>query len=97
MDILNDYYPMCPANPDTYELSESEISENNEHINRLDTLNGSRKRKKNLVFDDFCLKYSDDLWYLWCTIKEFTNSGSILARMDYPLFCSMCYDNSNKY
>ena len=94
MDILNDYYPLYPENPN--KASDSEISENNEYISKLDSINNSKKRKKNLKFDDFCLKYSDDLWYLWCIISEFTNNGNILANMEYSSFCSMCYENSVK-
>ena len=94
MDILNDYYPLYPENPD--KASDSEISENNEYISKLYSINNSKKRKKNLKFDDFCLKYSDDLWYLWCIISEFTNNGNILANMEYSSFCSMCYENSVK-
>ena len=55
MDVLNDYYPLYPENPDTAGLSESELSENQEHIETLERLNGGRKRKKPLHFDDFCL------------------------------------------
>ena len=95
MDILNDYYPLVPENPD--KGSDSEISENNEYIAKLDSINNGRKRKKKLTFDDFCLKYSDDLWYLWCIIKDFTKDGNVLANMEYSSFCSMCYDNSVKY
>ena len=97
MDILNDYYPLVPENPQLEGLSDSEISENNEYIAKLDSINNGKKRKKNLTIDDFCLKYSDDLWYLWCIIKDFTQNGNILASMDYSSFCSMCYTNSVKY
>jgi hypothetical protein len=71
MDVLNDYYPLHPPNPD-HSLSDSEISENNEHISKLDNINLNRKRKKHITFDDFCIKYSDDLWYIWCIIKDYT-------------------------
>ena len=81
MDILNDYYPLYPENPE--KASDSEISENNEYIAKLDSINNSRKRKKNLNVDDFCLKYSDDLWYLWCIISDYTKNGNILANMEY--------------
>jgi len=99
MDILNDYYPLYPENPETAQLSESEQSENNEYIQKLDNINGQRKRKKNLTFDDFCLKNSDDIWYLWCIINEFTenNSTPLLDKMDYCSFCTMCYNNSTRY
>ena len=39
MDILNDYYPLNGNNPKNNDLSDSEISENNEHIARLQSLN----------------------------------------------------------
>ena len=97
MDTLNDYYPLYPENPDLSGVSESEQSENNDYIRRLDAINATRKRKKLFTFDDFCIKYSSDLWYMWCMLKEFTKNGNLFARMDYSTFCSMCYENSNKW
>jgi hypothetical protein len=97
MDILNDQYPLYPPNPETSSISESEAEENVSHINRLDAINNGRKRKKNMTFDDFCMKYSDDIWYLWCTIKEYTNMSNLLSLMDYSTFCTVCYENSYKY
>jgi hypothetical protein len=99
MDTLNDYYPLYPPNPETCSLSESEISENLQHLTELERINERKKRKRAMVYDDFMLKYSDDLWYLWCIIREFTdtNYSTLLDRMDYPSFCNMCYENSTKY
>ena len=96
MDIFNDYYPLYPDNPDTLNLSDSDISENNEYISSLEKLNSGRKRKKEYTFDDFCMIHSDNMWYLWCIINEFTdtNSSVLLSRMNYHMFCSMCYENS---
>jgi hypothetical protein len=90
MDILNDYYPLYPYNPDTANLSDSELSEREEYIN---TLTNSRRR---LTFDDWCLVYSDELWYMWCMLKEHTtyNILPIFNRMDYGSFCHMAYENS---
>lgn len=94
MDILNDHYPLYPPCPDT----DSEESEhNNEHIKRLDRLNEGKKRKKLMSIDDFCLKYGDDIWYIWCIIKDYSTDSNLLDRLDYPGFCELCYTNSTKY
>ena len=98
MDTLNDYYPLYPRNPGTSDLSDSEISENNEYISALDSINAGRKRKKEFTYDDFCLIHNDNLWYLWCIINEFTETNKcvLLNKMLYPNFCVMCYENSTK-
>ena len=95
MDILNDQLHPYPPNPATTDLSESEISENEEYITTLRKINRTRKRPRRLSFDDWNMMYSDDLWYLWCLIVPF-KEVPILDRMDYPTFCSMCYENSSK-
>jgi hypothetical protein len=81
MDYLNDFYPLYPPNPDPPDESFVEAS---------------RKRKKKLDFSDFCNIHSDDLWYLWCMITEFSSNtdAGLLSRMDYAMFCSLCYENS---
>jgi hypothetical protein len=91
MDILNDYYPLHPKN------NENSDSEDEVYIQKLDKINNEKKRKKMLTIDDFCIKYSDDMWYIWCIIKDYTYSSQFLDKLDYPGFCSMCYDNSSKY
>ena len=94
MNNLNDYYPLYPPNPDTCGLSESELSENAEYVEKLT----NRKRKKELTYEDFCLIHNDDLWYLWCIINEFTdtNNSLLLNKLTYVSFCTMCYNNSSK-
>ena len=96
MDILNDYYPLYPTNPSAPSDSEEE-NENNQHIKRLEHNNENRKRKKMLTIDDFCLKYGDDIWYIWCIIKDYSLESNLLDRLDYSSFCEMCYQNSTKY
>jgi len=99
MDILNDYYPLNGNNPKNDDLSDSEISENNEHILRLQTLNENRlnkKRRKEYSIDEWCSIHSDDLWYMWGIISEFKKTSYILDKMDYTSFCDMCYQNSSK-
>jgi hypothetical protein len=96
MDILNDYNTRHPPNPINDGLSDSEISENEDYVNKLKTLNINRKRKKEFTFDDWSMIYSDDLWYLWCIISEFKKNSNVLDKMDYSNFCSMCYENSTK-
>ena len=93
MDILNDYYPLYPENPDTKDLSESDI----EYVNTLNVLNGSRKRKKVMNPDEWNAVHSDDLWYLWCVINEYTttNNCGLLNLMNFSTFCDTCYLNSS--
>ena len=95
MDIFNEYCPLHPANPN----DESDYSEDYDHLEILDGINDRKKKKKCLSCDDFCLKYSDDLWYLWCNIMDYRDSSySVLFdRMDYSGFCCMCYENSSKF
>jgi len=99
MDILNEYYPLYAPNPDKENLSESDISENEQYANTLLRINGSKKNKKGMTFDDWSMVYSDDLWYLWCMMSEFTqgNNIKIFDKMDYASFCSMSYENSSKF
>ena len=96
MDILNDYYSTNGQNPATDNLSDSEISENNEYISKLKNINENRRKRRYYSFDDWCMLYSDDLWYLWGIISEFKKSTNVLDTLDYPKFCDMCYQNSTK-
>ena len=98
METLNDYYPIYSENPENANLSDSERSENNNYVETLRTLNENRKRKRTLTFDDFCLVHSDDLWYLWCMVNEFTvtNTVAIFDKIDYAKFCVLCYENSTR-
>jgi hypothetical protein len=95
MDTLNDYYPLYPQNPSRDNLTGAELEDYNNNINQLNNIN----RKKPFLFDDWNLKYSDDIWYLWCTINEFTQTANIniLDRMTFASFCAMCFENSSKY
>jgi hypothetical protein len=95
MDILNDQLRPYPPNPNNVDLSESELSENEEHVATLRKIKERRKRSRQICFDDWNMLYSDDLWYLWCLIVPFKENG-VLDRMDYSSFCSMCYENSSK-
>ena len=89
MDILNEYYPLYPDNPANEGLSDSDLEENRNYVEKI-------KKRKKINFDDFCALHSDDLWYLWCIINEFTNTNNLdlLNKIDYPSFCSMCYENT---
>ena len=94
----NDYFPYYQQNPETEHLSESEREENDYYFNKLENINNNKKRKKDLDVDDWNTKYSEDLWYLWSIINEFTevNNSNILNKMSYAGFCMMCFDNSTK-
>ena len=95
MDILNDYYPLYPTNPEI--VSDSEESENENYIKKFENINTGKKRKKILTIDDFCLKYNDDMWYIWCIIHDYSQTSGLLNNMTYTTFCEMCYQNSSKY
>ena len=75
----------------------TESSEKDEYTSKLKSLN-ENKRKKEYIFDDFCLIHSDNLWYMWCIINEFTDTNNciLLNKMNYPMFCAMCYENSSR-
>jgi len=91
MDTLNEFYPLYPPNPDTEHLTPEELELNKNLISRAEF----RKRKRPLHFDDFCTIHSDDLWYLWCTITEFTNGSCMLNKLTYAKFCAICFENSS--
>ena len=93
MDLLNDYYPLYPPNPEYEGMSNEEYEE------RMDYIEGLNKRKADLHYDDWYLKYSEDLWYLWCIINEHTstNLSPLLCNMEYAHFSTMCFENSQKY
>jgi hypothetical protein len=95
MDVLNDYYPLYSEYPESVSTSESE--ENASYIDKLDSINVHKKRKKIMVFDDFCLKYNDEMWYIWCVIHDYSQHTNLLNKLDFPAFCDVCYQNSTKY
>ena len=99
MDLLNDYHPIYPPNPDKADLSDSELSENEKYTNTLLRINGSRRNKKGMTFDDWCRVYSDELWHMWCIISDFTQSNNLnlFDKADYASFCSMAFENSSKF
>jgi hypothetical protein len=75
-------------NEDT--LSESDLSEREEYINNLTNL------RRRLTFDEWSLVYSEDLWYMWCMLKEYTtyNTIPVFGNMDYGSFCHIAYEKS---
>ena len=95
MDILNDQIHGYGKNPLHEDLSDSEVSENQEYANKLSNLNKNRRKRKGYTFDDWCLVYSDDLWYLWNIVSEYKTCG-VLDTLDFPSFCDMCYKNSSQ-
>ena len=99
MDILNDYYPLCPSNPDIPSDTDNEIeyAEDYAYIEKLDNLNAGKKRKNIFTIDDFCLKYNDDMWYLWNILHDYSQSSNLLDNLTFSKFCEMCYENSSKY
>jgi len=96
MDVLNDYYPLSQPNPDVPSDSE-ESTADAEYIKKLDTINAGRKRKKIFTFDDFCLKYNDDMWYIWNIVHDYSQTSGILDHLTFAKFCAVCYENSTQY
>jgi hypothetical protein len=43
------------------------------------------------------IKYNDEMWYIWCIIKDYSEGSSLFNRIDYAKFCILCYENSAKY
>ena len=68
-----------------------------EYIKELDSINSRKKRKRIMTMDDYCLKYGDDIWYLWNIIKDYSETSGVCEKLDYPTFCQVCYENSEKY
>jgi hypothetical protein len=99
MDTLNDYYPLYLQNPDVIDLSDSELDELDQHRESVFRHQAGRLNKKDLTFDDWSCIYSDEIWYLWCMIGEYTctNALPFFNKMEYSNFCSMLYDTSSKY
>ncbi len=97
MDLLNDYYPLYVENPHG-PSDDSEASENNDYIEQLDSLivNSRKRRKKMLSIDDYCMKYGDDMWYIWCLIHDYSHSVNLFDKINYGQFCQLCYENSTK-
>ena len=95
MDILNDYYPLHPPKPESV-TDTDETLEDYEHIKKLDDINNRKKRKKIFTLDDFCIKYNDEMWYIWNIIHDYSISG-LLDRLTFSEFCEVCYKNSSKH
>ncbi len=92
MDTLNNRYPVFAPNPEYEFLSEADQAEKREYAELVRT----KKRKKRMTLDEFCCAYSDDLWYLWNIISEYTsiNNSKLLGKIDYARFCLICYHNT---
>ena len=73
-----------------------ETLEDYEHIKKLDDINNRKKRKKIFTLDDFCIKYNDEMWYIWNIIHDYSISG-LLDRLTFSEFCEVCYKNSSKH
>ena len=80
-------------------MSEAELYELGDYVDSIVNNNNNRVNKRDFLFDDWCIIYSDELWCLWCTIKEYNeiNVLSFLDKMTYYTFCRMCYKNSTKF
>lgn len=99
MDLLNDQYPLF--NEDTLDDNNSdESSDYLEKKNIATEIQKLIKSKSNkfLKFDEWNIIYSDELWYLWCTVQETIsiNNSPFLDRIEYTAFCNWIYKNSSK-
>ena len=83
MDKFNEIYPLYPDNPDT---SDSDLDE---HLDKIIEI----KKRETGIFNEYEWKYyhSDDMWYLWCTMNEFTaqNGLCFFDRLTYSQFCEI--------
>lgn len=84
MDLLNEEYPLYPPNPNPYSDSDKEEVE--------------KLRNRDLPFDLFCIKYSDELWNFWCICKEHNHFYMLpfFDKINYNSFCHFCFKNSKK-
>jgi len=92
---MDDYYNY--NDNASWDSDESEIDANKDYIKKLDDLNENRKRKKTLTVNDFCLKYNDDMWYIWCIVNDYSKTSGLLNQLDFTKFCDICYENSSKF
>ena len=98
-DSSNDYSPNNNASRMTLHINnEATRTSNKINPNNVVFVNNN-KNKKLEQFDSWTLEFSDDLWYMWNILKEYTQNASIpiLDLMDYPAFVNMCHVNSSKY
>jgi hypothetical protein len=79
--------------------SESSNDDSPQNIIIVNKNNKIPKNKKLEQFETWTLEFSDDLWYMWNILKEYTQNASIpiLDLMDYTAFVNMCHANSSKY
>ena len=89
-----------PKNNDDYSL---QILNKNDYSDSDSTsddyiIHSFYRKSKKISLDQWEFIFSDDIWYMWSILKEYTRHGNlpILDSMDYPSFVSMCYHNSNK-
>jgi hypothetical protein len=90
MDVFDELYPSnTQANNHEFDSTSNSDYSDSEFRSR------ALKRKKKLGFDDWCAVYSDDTWYLWNILNDYSDKSRFLKRLDYSTFCSMCYDVSD--
>jgi hypothetical protein len=81
-------------------LSDTDSSDTNDYYNNVNNNLNYYHRKKNknyLNLDDWVTVYSDDLYYIWNIIKEYTTHNvPILDQLDYTKFVILCFENSSK-
>jgi hypothetical protein len=73
--------------------SDTESSDGNEYNN----IHSRKKNKNYLNLDDWVTVYSDDLYYIWNIIREYTTYNvPILDQLDYSKFVILCFENSSR-
>ena len=97
MDKHDEYYSFWSQPPIQTEEESLDSNSDYEYIQTLDSINNRKKRKRIMTMDDYCLKYGDDIWYLWCIIKDYSETSGVCEKLDYSTFCQVCYENSEKY
>lgn len=69
------------------------------HVENIIYINRSRKKKINILFDEWTTFYSDELWILWCIMTEFISESGLpfFDKINYMEFVRLCFRNSTKH
>jgi hypothetical protein len=69
------------------------------HVQNIIYINRSRKKKINILFDEWTTFYSDDLWTLWCIMSEFISESGLpfFNKINYVDFVKLCFRHSTKH
>jgi len=83
MDTLNNNRSLNIFSSSDGESSENEVKKAKKNFKKI-----------NSKAEDWFTNHSDNLWYMWCTIKDYSEYVNILDKMDYSKFALFCYENT---